>query len=142
MSQRNARVVARQSKAVAASVAELSTTIDTVLAMLRTAVHDRGWTLEALEAEMGLDKSLISRVLNGERPLTLTFLIALPDDIEATFSARYAEHHGQIVVAPVHGEQAVRQLVGGLLGVLSPRLPVKADRLAKATLPIAEEAAS
>ena len=36
-------------------------------------------------AAMELDKSQISRVLNGERALTLAFLVALPDDIEALY---------------------------------------------------------
>jgi hypothetical protein len=58
--------------------------------VLRACVHEKGWTLDALEAAMngraggrGFDKSFISRVLNGERPLTLSFLLALPDDVEA-----------------------------------------------------------
>jgi len=132
-----AAAAACQSKPVADRRAELSTTVDNVLALLRACVQDKGWTLEALEAEMAIDKSLISRVLNGERPLTLTFLLALPDEVEALFEARRAETFGLIVVEPAHGDQAVRNLVSGLFGVLgASKLPARADRMARARLPL------
>jgi transcriptional regulator with XRE-family HTH domain len=141
--QRKRAAVSRKSKAIDGSSDPLSTSVDDTLAVLRTCVHERGWTLDALEAEMDVDKSLISRVLNGERPLTLPFLLALPDDVEALYEQRRAEAFGLIVVAPVNGEQAVRNLVSGLLGVLSPQLPTRANRMAKAALPLDEsEAAS
>lgn len=123
--------VRRQSKPVAAPAAAVSTAVDTALALLRGCVHDTGWTLEALAAEMAIDKSQISRVLNGERPATLAFLLRLPDDVEALFEQRRAEGFGLIVVAPVTGDQAVRNLVSGLVGVLSTRLPARAERMAK-----------
>lgn len=153
-----ARDVARQSKSVDGSLKPSSTLVDgepgglstpvdnsapapprdeaTLLALLRTCVQDRGWTLEALERFMGkgFDKSLISRVLNGERPLTLKFVVALPDDIEALYAQRRAEAFGLIVVEPVYGDAAVKSLVSGLVGVLSQRLPVRAGRMAKATV--------
>lgn len=132
MSSHSTRAAAlRQSKGVDDARVEVSTGVDTALAQLRRCVQDRGWTLEALAAEMGIDKSLISRVLNGERSLTLAFLLALPDDVEALYTQRRAEAFGLIVVSPVHGDEAVRHLVSGLLGVLAPRLPSKADRMAK-----------
>ncbi len=114
--------------------ADLSTDVDTALAMLRTAVQETGWTLDALEAEMKLDKSLISRVLNGERPMTLKFLTTLPDDVEARFEQKRAESFGLIVVAPVSGDDAVRHLVSGIFGVFGTRLPAKARTFAKADL--------
>ncbi len=132
-----ATAIPSQSKPVAERRSDLSPHLDTVLALLRTCVHDKGWTLEALAAEMSIDKSLISRVLNGERPLTLTFLLALPDEVEALFEARRAETFGLIVVEPASGDQAVRNLVSGLFGVLgASKLPARADRMARARLPL------
>jgi transcriptional regulator with XRE-family HTH domain len=129
----------RQSKPFDGLPDALSTEVDTVLALLRVCVQDAGWTLDALEAEMKLDKSLISRVLNGERPLTLRFLLALPDDIESRFEQLRAEQFGHIVVAPVSGADAIRNLVSGLIGVLAPQLPARATAMAKATLPTVTE---
>jgi hypothetical protein len=48
----------------------------------------------------------------------------------------YAESHGHFVVTPVTGDEAIEQLVNGLVGLLVMRLhlPAKAARLAKAGL--------
>lgn len=129
-----ASAAVRQSKAIDPEPCNLATNVDTALALLRRCIHDTGWTLDALGAEMDLDKSLISRVLNGERPMTLRFLVALPDDVEALFEQRRAESFGLIVVAPVSGEQAVKNFISGAFGLLAPKLPRKADRMAKAAL--------
>lgn len=130
----------RQSTSRASARPDLSTDVDTVLAMLRTSVQETGWTLDALAVEMGIDKSLISRVLNGERPMTLTFLIGLPDDIEAAFERKRAESFGLIVVQPAaDGQQAIQHLVSGLFGVFgtaAARLPQRTTcGPLKATLP-------
>lgn len=109
-----------------------------LLALIRRAVSDAGWNQEALAAEMRLDKAYVSRVLSGEKPLSARFLIALPDDIEALVSQRYAEHFGFVVVTPVSGEAAVRHLVSGLFGVLAPQLPARASRMARASVPHVE----
>lgn len=114
----------------------MSTDVDSALALLRTAVHDCGWTLDALAAHMHRDKSLVSRVLNGERPMTLSFLVALPNDVEALYESRRAEHFGLIVVAPLHGPDAVKAFVGGLLGVLTDRQKLA---MAKADIPAAQQ---
>jgi hypothetical protein len=118
-----------QSTSVEDAGTALATDVANVLAVLRVCVREKGWTLDALEAEMnrraggrGFDKSYISRVLNGERPLTLSFILALPDDVEALFESKRAESFGQIVVAPVRGEDAMRHLVTGLVGVLASKL--------------------
>lgn len=123
-----------QSTPVVEESEHLSTDVDTALALLRTAVQDCGWTFDALEAFMGkgYDKSLISRVLNGERPLTLKFLVALPNDIEALYEKRRAEQFGAVVVEPLSGIEAQRAFVAGFMGLLSSRLPERADRMAKA----------
>jgi len=127
-----------QSKALDVRGPQLSknfdNSIDTVLATLRTCVHEKGWTLEALESEMRIDKSLISRVLNGERPLTLAFLLALPDDVEVLFETRRAEAFGLLVVPRLEGDAAAKAFASGLLGLLGGRLPAKAALMAKANL--------
>lgn len=113
-----------------------STDVDRALTLLRQAVADTGWTLDALAADMHIDKAHISRVLNGEKRLTLEFVVALPDDVEALFEKRRAEHFGHIVVTPAAtASDAVQQLVSGLVGVLAPRLPAKASAMCKAELP-------
>lgn len=118
----NPQLSRRESRSVDDLRADLrtaqSTDVDTALTFLRQSVHDCGWTLEALSAHMQLDKSLISRVLNNERPLTLTFLCALPDDVEACYEAKRAEYFGHVVVEPLEGPTAVKALVAGLVGVL------------------------
>lgn len=88
---------------------------------VRKAVYDTGWGPDSLSAPeaMDRDKGNISRVLNGERPLSIDFILALPKDVQAEFSALYAKHHGWLVVRPVSPDQAVQNLVSGLLGVLA-----------------------
>jgi hypothetical protein len=91
-----------QSTSVEDGRTDLATDVANALALLRTCVHERAGRYDALEAEMnrarrrpGFDKSYICRVLNGERPLTLPFLLALPDDVEALFEAKRAESLGR-----------------------------------------------
>lgn len=113
---------------------DLATDVADALALLRRCVQEKGWTYDALAAAMSertaghFDKSQICRVLNGERPLTLVFLLALPDDVEALFESKRAEAFGMIVVPPVHGDDAVRNLVSGLVGVLGAKLGTSEPR--------------
>lgn len=109
-----------------------SSAVDRWLVMLRTAISECGWKHEALAAAMAIDPAYLSRMLSGEKPWTVRHIVALPDDVEARFEAKRAESLGLIVVAPAQGEDAVRQFVSGLFGVLRSRLPLKADRMAKA----------
>jgi hypothetical protein len=112
-----------------------SLAVDQALSLLRRAVAECGWTLDALQAEMRKNKAYIHRVLHGDKPLTLTFLIALPDEVEARYAHLRAEHFGLIVVsASASREQAERDLVSGLFGLLRAQLPARADRFAKADL--------
>lgn len=95
-----------------------STSVDQALALMRRAVADCGYTLDALETAMGKGRAYIHRVLQGDAPMTLEFITCLPDDVEARYEQLRAEHFGLIVVQPVEGDQAVRNLVSGLFGVL------------------------
>jgi hypothetical protein len=98
-------------------------------------VADTNYTLESLSAAMGRDKAYISRVLHGEKPMTLLFITELPDDLEALYEQRRAEHFGRIVVEPLSGVDAQRAFVAGALGLMSGSvLPEKASTMAKATL--------
>lgn len=122
----------RQSEPVDQIQAAGSTTVDPLLEMLRQAISDSNWTLDALAVETHTDKGYLWRMLNGEKPLGAKFLVALPDEVESIFARLYAESFGLIVVAPTRGEDAVKQLVAGLVGVLAPRLPVRAGAPIKA----------
>lgn len=115
--------------------AKLSTVVDNELAVLRGCIQECGWTLDALSAHTGQDKSLISRMLNRERPLTLAFMCALPDDVASLYAARKAERFGHIVVAPVSREDGLKAFIAGLCAVLgASALPVKAGAPVKAEL--------
>src|SRR5215207_819965 len=85
-----------------------ATAIDRALLLLRRAVADCNYTLDALEAATGKNRAHIHRVLHGERPLTLQFLAALPTDLKARYAQLCAEALGFIVVTPLHGREAVQ----------------------------------
>jgi len=116
-----------------------STAVDQALVLLRQAVSECGWTLDALAVEMGKDKAYIHRVLNREKPLTLEFMVALPDDVEALYEAKRAEQFGHVVVAPLAGADALKALVAGLVGVMAGALPTRATQMARAALPIGKK---
>lgn len=101
-----------------------STSVDQALELMRRAVSDCGYTLDALETAMGKGRAYIHRVLQGEAPMTLDFITSLPDDVEKRFEQLRGEHFGLIVVEPAEGDAAVRNLVSGLFGVLGRRKEV------------------
>ena len=103
--------------------------------LLRDAIEESGWKHEALAAYMGLPNgAYLSQMLSGDKPIGTKHLLALPDDVEALFARMYAETFGLIVVSPVSADVAMRQLVSGLVGVLTSRsaLPQKAEKMARA----------
>jgi hypothetical protein len=104
-----------------------------MLAWVVLAVRDTGWGVESLASHMERDKSYISRVLNGEKPLGLVFLLALPKDVQAKVAESYARHWNFLVVRPVSPELAVQHLVSGLLGMLAPN-PSLRPKMAAASL--------
>lgn len=95
-----------------------SIAVDQATALVRRAVADCNYTLDALEAAMGKNRAYIHKVLQGEKSMTLEFKTALPADVNARYAQLSAEAHGFIVVVPVRGDAAIQQLVGGLVGVL------------------------
>lgn len=126
--------VVRQSAVADRAEQPRSVLVDQHFALLRQCISDRGYTLDALAAEMSrelpkpIDKGYLWRLLNdpakhGEWKVAHT--VALPDDVELLFKQRQAEAFGLIVVTPASGDEAVRCLVSGLFGVLAPRLPQK-----------------
>lgn len=106
-------------------------TQDTDLALmradLRDAIAEAGWKHDALASELSavsglsIDGPYLSKILSGEKSLSAAHIAALPDDVEAIFTRRRAERFGAIVVPPVDGETAMKQLVSGLVGVLRGR---------------------
>jgi hypothetical protein len=102
---------------------------------LREAIEESGEKKEAVAAAMGLpDAAYLSKLFSGEKPLTARHLVSLPEAVERIFARRYAETQGLIVVEPLSGIDAVHSLVSGLVGVLAPHLPVRASRMAHATV--------
>lgn len=132
----NPKLGSNQTTTVDGHSTEVTTAVDTALRLLRSAIDECRWTYDALAAHLQAttrkkyDKALVWRVLNGERPLSLEFLVALPDDVEACFEAKRAEQFGHVVVAPLAGQEAMKALVAGLFGVMG--LPAKASHMAKA----------
>jgi hypothetical protein len=94
-----------------------STTVDQVLQLLNQAVSECGYTLDAMQAVMHKDRSYINKVLQGDKPLSYAFVVALPDDVEKRFEALRAKSFGLIVVEPSTGTQAVENFVSGLVGL-------------------------
>lgn len=132
--------VACQALGDAQGAAGRSTAVDRALELLRKCASELGYSYEALAVAMGHPptyKSHVQRVFNGEKPLPLDFLIALPDDLEALWHSRAAEAFGRLVVTPAENtDAAVRDLVRGIFGVLSPSasLPTRANGMARADL--------
>ena len=118
-----------------------STSVDQSLECLRQVVIDKGWSLDALQAHMKKDRSFINKVLNGDKPMPEGFLDALPDEIEKEYHRRCFERHGGVGVDPVDAETARRHLVSGLIGILAPQLPAKADGMARMNLDVRRKVA-
>lgn len=86
---------------------------------LRDAIDESGWKHEAVACALDVDGPYLSKMLAGEKPITLRHLDRLPDDIEAIYLQKYTEALGLIVVAPSSGPDAVKHLVAGLIGMLT-----------------------
>jgi len=102
----------------------------------REAIEESGWKKDAVAAAMTehgakVDAPYLSKLLSGDKAITAKHIRALPDAVEAIYARKQAESFGQIVVEPVTGEQAIRNLVSGLCGVLPGALPMRASRMAK-----------
>jgi hypothetical protein len=80
----------------------------------------------------GPEVSYISRVLSGDKPLGLIFILGMPEDMQAKFSELYAKHWGYLVVRPVSPDVAIQHLVSGLIGMLTTQ-PIK-TQMARAGL--------
>ena len=116
-------------------LASRSQLVDRYLAMLRDAMAETGWTLDALAAHYAFDRSHAHRLLSGEKPWRLEHLVALPPELDACFARKRAEAHGLIVVERVDAATAEMHLASGLFNLLLPRLPERADRMARAFVP-------
>lgn len=104
-----------------------------LLGFVRQAVCDTDWTLDALASHMACDRAHVGRLLQGEKSLSVERLESFPPDVIAKFAELTLEAHGVMAVVPAHGENAIRMLVAGLLGVLvGSKLPARAEHMAKA----------
>ena len=90
--------------------------VDRALVMIRKAVADGGWSLDALAAHMGKSRAHIHRILNGERPMTLLFMAQLPPDVKVGVAKGWAEAFGFYVVTPAEGEAAVKNALSIIAG--------------------------
>jgi hypothetical protein len=110
--------------------------------LLRACATELGWTEEALAVHIKGDskyRAYVHRVLSGEKPLSLTFLVALPEELQALVHARRAEQLGHLVVPPVNDHEAARRMViTGLCALIGPALPVKAGAPLKVSLGVPE----
>lgn len=101
-----------------------SVRVDRLLGLVRQAMADTGYTVDALAAalseELGrpVDKGFLWRMLNGERPMPMVYLVALPADTKVRFAQLSAEACGWTVVRPAASDAAAGLLVAGLLGLL------------------------
>lgn len=93
--------------------------VDQELGYIRRAISDCGYTLDALEVVMGKGRAYIGKVLAGDKPMSLAFLVLLPYDVQARLVELRGPQYGLVVVRPVQGHEAIRQFVGGLIGLLT-----------------------
>lgn len=114
---------------------ERATAVAQKLELLRRAKEQLGYTLDALEAAMQMPRSYIGRVISGEKPMTLAFEVALPNDLEALWDRYKTQESGAIVVDRVDDGEATRQLACGLFNLLAPKLPLRAGAPLKVGLP-------
>ena len=104
---------------------------DLLVDLFNEAIEASTWKgrMEALAAEMDIDRGYLSKVRSKEKPLNLKIIRSLPDDVEAIYSGLYAEAFGQIVVPPAPDERtAARYFVSGFLGLFAGRLATSAER--------------
>lgn len=114
---------------------ERSQARDLWLEDLKTAMKTTGWTIDSLAAHLEKDRSYVSRMLSDDKPFPIDAILALPDDLEAELEARRAERLGRIVVMPLYGQDALKALVAGLIGVMSaPALADRATSMATAAI--------
>lgn len=113
-----------------------------VLRLLREAIDESKWKHEALAAHLSaalglrIDGPYLSKMLAGEKPVSLDHINALPDDIERIYYRLRGESLHLIVVEPVDPVTAARYFATALLsGVLQSALPVRASAMARADLP-------
>jgi hypothetical protein len=128
----------RQSTPVDHETTVLTTAVDKQeLAELRRALSDCGETMESIALQADIkDRSLVHRILSGERPMPSGFLDSLPHAAVGLWHARRAEAHGRRVFDPLDTETAVQHFAAGLLslvmhGALGALLPTKARQMAK-----------
>jgi hypothetical protein len=93
--------------------------LDTV----RRAVSEEGWGPVSLSAHLGHDKSYVSRVLNGESPLNVSFILKLPKPVLRRIAKAWAEYYGYVVIEPdTDQNSAMRNMLRGLLHLVDLKM--------------------
>jgi hypothetical protein len=101
-----------------------------VLALLRDAMDQTGWTHEALAAHLRdhgfphIDRPYITKMLatgrfSTTKPVSLRHLYALPADLRRTFVALCAERVGLIVAPQLDEASAQRAFAQGLFSLVA-----------------------
>jgi len=91
------------------------------------------WQMQAIAAALKVDPSYLTKLRSGEKPLSLRHIADLPDDIERIYARHYAEQFDMVCVdRPSANDSGVHHILTGVLCLVQPRLPERADRMAKA----------
>lgn len=135
--QASPRDLATDDRDLSAEAGSPTCDLDFIVDLFNAAIEASSWNgkTEALAVAMDIDRGYLSKVRSKEKPLNLKMLRSLPDDVEAIFAQKWAEAFGFIVVAPLHGHDAVRSFVAGALGIFAARLPEKSSGQLRASLP-------
>src|SRR5262245_51814677 len=94
--------------------------VELALELLRQARSETGWTYEQLEAFTGKSQSYLHAVLQGEKPCSLQFMMALPDEVRSRLVelAAGAVRPKLICIRPAAPEEALAVTMSGLLGLM------------------------
>jgi hypothetical protein len=133
---RNSVAVARQANLVHRVDPVQVKAVNQKLVILRRALDESGIKHAAIAAALKVSPQYLSMLLSGEKTWTVKHQDDLPEEIEAIYSRLYAEAYGHVVLTPATTrDDALKSIASGFLGLLSPRLPQRADRMVKASLP-------
>lgn len=117
-----------------ADLSRTETACERWLGLLRQAMKDTDWTVDALAAQWKIDRAYVSRLVSGEKPWSLQRTLSLPPDLRTRLALLCAKAVGLIVVEPLSWAEAQRALVAGLVGVMGSQLPAATTGPIKADL--------
>ena len=104
--------------------------------LLRDAIDESGWKHEAVAAVLHVGGPYLSKMLAGTKPITDRHIRALPREIGVILARRYAEAFGLVVITSTEEQRVIGNLlqaVGSAFATLGGQLPMKVDRMARAS---------